>query len=67
MMNTETKKDFYTTYDVAVNWLHNSYVLCNNIVNIDESIYSNMRFEYYDEETESYAEIYQWYITSGVL
>ena len=59
----ETKKDYYTTYDVAVNWLDNDFVLCNNIPEVDESIYDNMRFNYYDEETDTYAEIYQWYIT----
>jgi hypothetical protein len=61
---TENKKEtFYTTYAEAVNWLNNSLILCNNITEIDTSIYDNMRFSDYDEESDSYTEIYQWYIT----
>lgn len=64
MTNTEnTKETFYTTYSEAVNWLHNDFVLCNNIVNVDETIYENMRFSDYDEENDSYTEIYQWFIS----
>ena len=59
----ETKENFYTTYAEAVNWLNNNLVLCNNITQIDDSIWDNMEFDYYDEETDSYEEIYQWYIT----
>lgn len=62
MTNTENKT-FYTTYKEAVNWLHNDFVLCNNISEVDESIYDNMRFSDYDEENDSYIEIYQWFIT----
>lgn len=53
----------YTTYKEAVNWLHNSYILCNNIAEIDFSVYDNMRFNYYDDENDTYTEIYQWFIT----
>ena len=60
---TGTKKPYYTTYSEAIKWLRNSYILCNNIVDIDHSIYDNMRFSDYDEETDSYTEIYQWFIT----
>lgn len=64
MTNTENKKEtFYTTYSEAVHWLHNDFILCNNIVDIDTSIYENMRFPGYDEENDSYTEIYQWFIT----
>lgn len=56
---------FYTTYKEAVNWLHNDFVLCNNIANIDPTIYDNMRFKYYDEDTDSYKDIFQWYITDA--
>ena len=52
-----------TTYKEAVNWLNNSFVLCNNIQDIDPSIYDNMLFNAYDEETDEYTEIFQWYIT----
>lgn len=61
---TTQNKTFYTTYSEAVNWLHNDFVLCNNIVDIDESIWDNMRFNYYDED-DNPTEIYQWYITDA--
>lgn len=61
---TTQNKTFYTTYSEAVNWLHNSYVLCNNIPEVDQSIWDNMRFNYYDEDNNP-IEIYQWYITSA--
>lgn len=61
---TTQNKTFYTTYSQAVYGLHNDFVLCNNIVNIDESIWDNMRFNYYDED-DNPIEIYQWYITDA--
>ena len=50
-MQTYSKptKTFLTSYKEAVNWLHNDYVLCNNIPNIDESIWDNMEFNYFNE------------------
>ena len=56
-------RTFTTSYAEAVHWLHNSYVLCNNITQIDDSIWDNMEFDYYDVETDSYIDIYQWYVT----
>lgn len=47
----------YTTYKTAVEWLGNSIILQNNIVDIDESVYENMHFD------DSATEIYQWFIT----
>ena len=63
---TKTTKITYTTYKEAVNWLHNSFVLCNNIVEIDPSIYDNMFFSSYDEENDSYIDIFQWFITDCI-
>lgn len=65
-MITEEKitRTFLTSYKEAVNWLNNSYVLCNNIPNIDDSIWDNMEFNYYDDNDEP-VEIYQWYITNA--
>lgn len=64
MATTEIKKQpYYTTYAEAVHWLRNNYILLNNIVDIDNSVYDNMRFQDYDEETDSYTEIYQWFIS----
>jgi len=53
----------YTNYKVAVNWLNNSLILCNDIVEKDSSVYENCRFNLYDEVSDSYTEIYQWYLT----
>lgn len=64
-MSNQILTNMYTTnYKVATTWLNNSYVLCNEIVNIDsESIWDNAEFEVYDEESESYREIFQFFIT----
>lgn len=35
------KKIYHTNYSVAVNWRHNALVLCNNIPNIDDSVWDN--------------------------
>lgn len=51
-----------TNYSVAVNWLGNSRVLCNNIQSIDSSIWDNARFDFYDEE-DNPIDIYQLFIT----
>lgn len=53
-----------TNYYAAVNWLHGSLILCNEIPKIDYSVWDNMRKELYDEETGEYTDIYQWYLTS---
>ena len=48
---------FATNYKVAVNWLNNSFVLCNNIAEVDESIFENCRFSFFyyeDENGETY-------------
>lgn len=47
-----------TTYDIAVHYCNNSLVLCNNIAEVDPSVYDNARFEWKDD-----TEIFQWFIT----
>jgi hypothetical protein len=59
----ENAKVFGTNYGVAVNWLGNNLILCNEIVNVDFSMLENCRFSLYDEETETQTEIFQWYVT----
>lgn len=54
---------YSTNYKVAALWLNNSLVLCNNIAEVDPSIWENAEFETYNEETGEYAEIYQYFIT----
>lgn len=53
------KKLYHTNYSVAVNWCNNALVLCNNIPNIDDSVWDNFEpivdLDYepeYDEEGE---------------
>lgn len=59
-----TNKKYFTTYNIATHWLDGGLVLCNNIGEIDLSIFDNMRFEFYNEETETEIEIFQWYLTN---
>ena len=59
-----TNKKYYTTYAIASHWLEGGLVLCNNIWKIDPSVFNNMRFDYYDTETDTEAEIYQWFLTN---
>ena len=56
-------KTFMTNYKVAVSWLGNAIILCNNITEIDPSVFDNVRFSTYDEKKDTYTEIYQWCIT----
>ena len=53
----------FTTYDKAVTWCGNSLVLCNNIPEVDPSIYDNFNRDIYEEEEDRFVEFYQWYIT----
>jgi len=52
---------YSTNYATAVNWLHNNYILCNNIVEVDPAMEYNE--ELYDEENDEYHEIYQFYLS----
>lgn len=63
-MKTENKnkQNYYTTYARATKWLHNNLILCNNIVEIDSSVYDYIRFDLDDKEGNS-TEIFQWFIT----
>lgn len=56
-----------TTYKTAVNWLNGSLILCNDITEVDSSVLENFRFEYYNDETDEYVEIYQYFLTSYSL
>lgn len=51
-----------TNYYRAAHWLNGSLVLCNELPRIDENL--NYRFSTYNEEDDTYTEIYQWFITS---
>lgn len=55
-------KKFTTNYKVATQWLDNCYILCNNIAEIDNTVYDNIRFSL-EDEVDSTIEIFQWYLT----
>lgn len=62
--NQTNQKTYATTYAVAASWAGCTTILCNNIANIDDELmYTTIGYEY-DEETEEYPEIYQYYITN---
>lgn len=56
------EKTYSTNYLVAVNWCNNHRIMCNNIAEIDPSVYDNFRFEL-EDENGNYKEIFQWFIT----
>lgn len=62
-LNGEEKRTGKISYRRLIERVSNNLILCNNIVNIDESLFDNIVLgEIYDEETEEYIEIYQYFI-----
>ena len=60
-LQEERKVYGQVSFKTASEWGGINMVLCNNIPQIDENIL--YQAENYDEETDSYDEVYQWYIT----
>ena len=56
-------KTYGTNYRVATQWCNNSLILCNQIPDLDPSVYENMHFALEDEETGEMTEIYPWVLT----
>lgn len=50
----------YASYKTIVNYFIGDIVLCNNIIEIDSSVYDNIEYE--TENEEDYPEIYQYFI-----
>ena len=50
------------SYSSAVKRFNNNLILCNNIPELDLTVYDNMRFPLYNEYDDA-IDIYQWYIT----
>ena len=63
MSNTNKKPTGLTNYAAAVNWLHKGLVICNNLPNIDPSVFDNMRKNLEDEDTGVCRDIFQWFVT----
>jgi hypothetical protein len=57
-------KEFYTDYKTAAKW-QCSLILCNEIAEIDPSVFENFRFNAYedDEQEGDPIEIYQYFLT----
>ena len=51
----------YTNFATACKWIDNK-VLCNEIQQIDSSIFDNMRFDFEDDDG-NVIDIYQWFLT----
>ena len=47
------------SYNKAIHSRENHYILCNNIIDIDSTIWENFESEFNPDEQE----IYQWYIS----
>ena len=61
-------KTYRTNYRTAVDWLNTALVLCNNIGEVDPSIWDNARFSFYEEDEDGYeheTEIFQYYLTDA--
>lgn len=65
-LNDYEKEHNSVSYANIIKRYVNDMVLCNNIVEADFSVYENMSQSDYDEETDTYNEIYQWFICSAL-
>lgn len=50
-----------TNYAKAVGFIENM-VMCNNLPNIDISVFDNVEFEWHNDENNTDIDIYQWFI-----
>lgn len=60
------ERTIQTNYYVATHWLHNHLILCNEIAELDESVYENLNgldVKFDDDGDETIEEIYQWFLT----
>ena len=61
--NEEERKTGYASYRSLVNRYIQDLVLCNNIAEVDDSIWENVQVgNLYNEEDDEYTEIYQFYL-----
>lgn len=62
-LNDYEKENGYISYRTLLNYYDITPILCNNIVNIDESLYDNVEVgSIYDEENDYYYDIFQYFI-----
>lgn len=53
-----------TDYYTAVHWLKSAFILCNEIVENDESVIENIEYPELTEEEMNRIEIFQWFLTN---
>jgi hypothetical protein len=56
-----------TDYYTAVHWLGNAFILCNNIVENDESVIENIEYPEWTNDNEDGRDgidIFQWFLTN---
>lgn len=53
-----------TDYYTAVHWLKSAFILCNEIVENDESVIENIEYPELTEEERNRIEIFQWFLTN---
>ena len=56
-----------TDYYTAVHWLRNAFILCNNIVENDYSVFENIEYPEWTNDNEDGRdgiEIFQWFLTN---
>ena len=61
-MGEYEKEQGKASYKTIVDYFIGNIVLCNNIANIDESVFCNMDIIENEDDEESYQEIYQYYL-----
>lgn len=62
-LNEYEKKHGKISYKTLLNYYNRDMILCNNIVNIDDSIYDNILVgNIYNEEEDYYNDIFQYFI-----
>ena len=62
-MGDYEKENNKASYKTLVNRFIGDIVLCNNIADIDDSIWENVQVgSLYDEENDTYTDIYQYYL-----
>ena len=61
MLNTKTKT-LYTDYATAAHWGGTQLIMCNNLPEIDPTVWDNVRFNLYDED-DNMVDKYQYFIT----
>ena len=62
-LNGEERRTGKISYKRLIERVSDNLILCNNIINIDESLFDNIVLgEIYDEETEEATEIFQYFI-----